>query len=314
MSMRFNGARYLYIKNIQGDVMAIANSAGTIYARYEYDAYGRVVSVTDGNGNDVSSQPNHIANVNPIRYRGYYYDTESGLYYLKSRYYDPVTCRFINADGYISTGQGLLSTNMFAYCGNNPVNRKDPTGQFWITALIVTAVAVVCTFALSSCSTQPTSDVGAASPYSPSNSTDYNCYAYALGEKTWKYVGGSPDAVKDFDVDNVAEMVLLDAKKDGRSMRTIDSYDSPIESNEYRIALRTGKEDYHFMVQHNDGSWSHKPGFCSTRLIDGANPSVISWDAPRVDAALLYNFGIVKEIGSVPNYYDSRTIYFAVSK
>ena len=262
----------------------------------------------------MSSQPNHIANVNPIRYRGYYYDTESGLYYLKSRYYDPVTCRFINADGYISTGQGLLSTNMFAYCGNNPVNRKDPTGQFWITALIVTAVAVVCTFALSSCSTQPTSDVGAASPYSPSNSTDYNCYAYALGEKTWKYVGGSPDAVKDFDVDNVAEMVLLDAKKDGRSMRTIDSYDSPIESNEYRIALRTGKEDYHFMVQHNDGSWSHKPGFCSTRLIDGANPSVISWDAPRVDAALLYNFGIVKEIGSVPNYYDSRTIYFAVSK
>lgn len=99
-----------------------------------------------------------------------------------------------------------------------------------------------------------------------------------------------------------------------RSMRTIDSYDSPIESNEYRIALRTGKEDYHFMVQHNDGSWSHKPGFCSTRLIDGANPSVISWDAPRGDAVLLCNFGIVKEIGSVPNYYDSRTIYFAVSK
>ena len=109
-------------------------------------------------------------------------------------------------------------------------------------------------------------------------------------------------------------MVLLDAKKDGKSMRIIDSYDSPIESNEYRIALRTSKEDYHFMVQHNDGSWSHKPGFCSTRLIDGANPSVISWDAPRVDTVLLYKFGIVKEIGSVPNYYDSRTIYFAVSK
>ena len=136
MSMRFNGARYLYIKNIQGDVMAIANSAGTIYARYEYDAYGRVVSVTDGNGNDVSSQPNHIANVNPIRYRGYYYDTESGLYYLKSRYYDPVTCRFINADGYISTGQGLLSTNMFAYCENNPVNKFDPTGNFALTATL----------------------------------------------------------------------------------------------------------------------------------------------------------------------------------
>ena len=79
----------------------------------------------------MSSQPNHIANVNPIRYRGYYYDTESGLYYLKSRYYDPVTCRFINADGYISTGQGLLSTNMFAYCGNNPVNHTDSSGMLW---------------------------------------------------------------------------------------------------------------------------------------------------------------------------------------
>ena len=53
---------------------------------------------------------------------------------------------------------------------------------------------------------------------------------------------------------------------------------------------------------------------CSTRLIDGDNPSVISWDAPQVDTFLLYNFGIVKEIGYVPNYYDSRTVYFAVSK
>ena len=84
----------------------------------------------------MSSQPNHIANVNPIRYRGYYYDTESGLYYLKSRYYDPATCRFINADGYISTGQGLLSTNMFAYCENNPVNKFDPTGNFALTATL----------------------------------------------------------------------------------------------------------------------------------------------------------------------------------
>lgn len=106
----------------------------------------------------------------------------------------------------------------------------------------------------------------------------------------------------------------MDAQKDGRKMRIIDSYDSPIESNEYRIALRTGEDDYHFMIQHSDGSWSHKPGFCSTRLIDGDNPSVISWDAPQVDTFLLYKFGIVKEIGYVPNYYDSRMVYFAVSK
>ena len=177
---------------------------------------------------------------------------------------------------------------------------------------LTTTVGAVVT--LSGCTEQPISDVGAASPYNPSNSMDYNCYAYALREKQWKYVGGSPDAVQDFSVDNVAQMVLNDAEKDGRSIRIIDSYDAPIESNEYRIALRTGEADYHFMIQHNDGSWSHKPGFCSTRLIDGANPSVVSWDLPQVDSFLLYNFGIAREIGSIHNYYDSATIYFAVSK
>ena len=73
----------------------------------------------------------HIANVNPIRYRGYYYDTEISLYYLKSRYYDPQVKRFLNADGYAATGQSILGNNMFAYCDNNPVNRADSTGHFW---------------------------------------------------------------------------------------------------------------------------------------------------------------------------------------
>ena len=74
---------------------------------------------------------------NPLRYRGYYYDVETGWYYLNSRYYDPATGRFINADGYASTGQGLLGANMFAYCLNNPVNRVDPSGCFsWNLAFI----------------------------------------------------------------------------------------------------------------------------------------------------------------------------------
>ena len=205
-----------------------------------------------------------------------------------------------------------MGHNSYAYCGNNPTGRADPSGQFWITALLVTVLITAST--LYGCTTQPASDFGAASPYSPSDSVDYNCYAYALGENQWKYVGGTPDAVENYSVDIVAQMVLDDIRKDGRNIRIIDSYDSPIESNEYRIALRTGVADYHFMVQHNDGSWSHKPGFCSTRLIDGDNPSVISWDAPQVVSFLLSNFGIIREVGSIHNYYDSRTIYFAVSK
>ena len=94
----------------------------------------------------MSSQPNHIANVNPIRYRGYYYDTESGLYYLQSRYYDPVTCRFINADNQLTTGSDMTGLNLFAYCGNNPVNRIDPDGEAWwhwaLGAVVVAACAV----------------------------------------------------------------------------------------------------------------------------------------------------------------------------
>ena len=315
MSMRFNGARYLYIKNIQGDVMAIANSAGTIYARYEYDAYGRVVSVTDGNGNDVSSQPNHIANVNPIRYRGYYYDTESGLYYLKSRYYDPVTCRFINADGYISTGQGLLSTNMFAYCGNNPVNRKDPTGQFWITALIVTAVAVVCTVALSGCSAQPTSDVGAAKPYvdmpGSDDPTSPNCYAYAISSPVNEQPGGTSGRIptKWNDVNDVGKSVEADLKAKGYTVREISGPDAKVYDNEFKIALRVGTQpyaynqytgqlyyDYHFMRQTNTGQWAEKHGY--------GGPSVL-WDAGMTPDTIPWT------LGGVP-YYDSAIIYYAV--
>ena len=122
---------YYYVKNILGDVLGITDSNGTLVAEYRYDAYGKPVKILDGNGNDVSTNYAHIANINPIRYRGYYYDIETGFYYLNSRYYDPEIGRFINADGYVSTGQGILGNNMFAYCGNNPVNRADPTGMFW---------------------------------------------------------------------------------------------------------------------------------------------------------------------------------------
>ena len=87
----------------------------------------------------MSSQPNHIANVNPIRYRGYYYDTESGFYLTGTRYYDPEIGRFINADGEISdVGGNVLGYNLFAYCFNNPVNMDDPTGQWpkWLTGAL----------------------------------------------------------------------------------------------------------------------------------------------------------------------------------
>ena len=138
MSVNFNGTEYFYLKNAQGDVTGLVDSAGAKVVHYTYDPWGEVWSV----GGTLSST---LGTLNPLRYRGYVYDTETGLYYVSSRYYDPEIGRWINADGYVSTGQGVLGNNMFAYCGNNPVNRVDPTGQFWseIWEFAKTAVAEI---------------------------------------------------------------------------------------------------------------------------------------------------------------------------
>lgn len=118
----YNGAEYFYVKNAQNDVIAIVNSNGTVIANYYYDDWGKLVETTGDTA---------IANLNPIRYRSYYFDTETGWYYLNTRYYSPDLCRFINTDGYVQTGQDILDKNMFAYCGNNPINRFDENGLFW---------------------------------------------------------------------------------------------------------------------------------------------------------------------------------------
>ena len=109
---------YYYILNLQGDVVQIIDANGVMQAEYVYSPWGEIISA-EGD----------LAEVNPLRYRGYYYDSETGFYYLQSRYYDPENHRFINADSYASTGQGFLGVNMFAYCSNNPVNNFDNDGK-----------------------------------------------------------------------------------------------------------------------------------------------------------------------------------------
>ena len=162
-SMSYHGTHYYFLKNLQGDVIGLVNMQGDVVARYTYDAWGNLLYIFDGSGNMVTD-PNHIANQNPIRYRGYYYDTESGLYYLNSRYYDPVTCRFINADSVISgTGESVQGYNLFAYCMNNPVNMSDPDGNWpsWATKLVA-AVAVVAVVAVVAAVTVATAGAGTA--------------------------------------------------------------------------------------------------------------------------------------------------------
>jgi RHS repeat-associated protein len=121
IGFELNGTPYYYAKNAHGDVTGILNSSGTVVAAYTYDAWGNILNITGSNLT--------VANINSYRYRGYRFDSDTGLYYLHSRYYDPQVGRFINEDVYIDTGTGALGTNMFAYCENNPSNKADPNGQ-----------------------------------------------------------------------------------------------------------------------------------------------------------------------------------------
>ena len=114
---------YYYTTNLQGDVIRMVDVYGNTAAYYEYDPYGNAIQASGSH-----------ATINPLRYRGYYYDHETGMYYCQSRYYDPAIGRFINADEYTSTGQGIIGNNMFAYCGNNPIAHEDADGEAFETA------------------------------------------------------------------------------------------------------------------------------------------------------------------------------------
>ena len=115
----YNGTKYYYIFNVQRDVIGILNQSGAQIVSYQYDPWGKVLSV-DG------SEASTIGQLNPIRYRGYYYDTETGFYYLQSRYYDPTVRRFLNPDTLILEDAKI---DLISYCKNNPVNYVDPSGN-----------------------------------------------------------------------------------------------------------------------------------------------------------------------------------------
>ncbi|MGN0799385.1 MAG: RHS repeat-associated core domain-containing protein [Christensenellales bacterium] len=141
ISVNYNGTEYYYLRNGQTDIVGLMDGSGNRVVEYTYDAWGKLISTTGTLATSLGAD-------NPFRYRGYYYDTETGLYYLMTRYYDPEVCRFISADVYMTTGQGVLGGNMWAYCGNNPVCRYDDGGEFW-HLVIGAAVGAAISFASS---------------------------------------------------------------------------------------------------------------------------------------------------------------------
>ena len=134
-ALKYDGTLYYYVLNLQGDVISIVTHWGESYGSYTYDAWGNVIS-----------QSGSIASINPIRYRGYYYDSETGLYYLGSRYYDPQVRRFVNADSTDpALSAGFLGANLFAYVQNCPTMYSDSIGTWPSLSTVLFAGAIVAT-------------------------------------------------------------------------------------------------------------------------------------------------------------------------
>jgi len=134
--MIYNGTAYWLRTNIQGDVVAICDGTwNTPIARYVYDAWGNHIvynsagnAISDASGQPLSGQEGHLGNLNPIRYRSYVFDMDTGLYYLQARYYDAQVARFLNTDSILVTKDS--STNLYAYCLNNPITYYDSSGCY----------------------------------------------------------------------------------------------------------------------------------------------------------------------------------------
>ena len=118
--VEFNGSKYAYVHNLQGDIVAILDSNGAAVVQYKYDAWGKPISKT-------GSMKDSLGTLNPFRYREYVYDEETGLYYLRSRFYSPKACRFVNSDSILGK-KGLISHNIYAYCKSAPIMKSDADG------------------------------------------------------------------------------------------------------------------------------------------------------------------------------------------
>ena len=284
MSVSCNGTMYYYIKDLQGDITEIVDKDGKAVAEYAYDAWGNML--TEDNGTLT------VGKLNPFRYRSYVYDEETGLYYLQSRYYDPLTGRFLNADVYCDTESGTpLSTNMFAYCENNSINFTDEKGE--------------------------------AKRYKY-NINKFNCYAYAFGVyNKWLKPGHKSSMPQYYSLKNTIKWVL----KDFSNARKIANKNSKLKKGEYRIALRictytfsvnhTYKSvtvDFHFWKQNpNNGSWWDKHSWNNIESLGRVDPDKTKQKGWRLldKKGKLYDVrGTGKTIRG-PLYYNSVTAYFA---
>ena len=236
---------------------------------YTYDTWGKKVQTT-------GSLAGSLGLIQPFRYRGYVYDWETGFYYLQSRYYDPITGRFISADTLLSTGQGVLGHNCYAHCLDNPVNRKDGSGAcsyflFWKTDC-----------GDPSCPTSK--NYNASEDFIKCYDKNVKCYGYVM-----KYVyaraniecdtydttviQGNPEML--YNLDDVVTHMSNSIKNSGINVIVKETYDiSEATDTDLVIAVRVAssnggkgffsctplRDDYHFAVRLKDNTWADKKG------------------------------------------------------
>lgn len=248
---------YYYITNLQNDVMYMVDASGTKVAEYKYDPFGKVISA---NGS--------MSGINPIRYRGYYYDTETNFYYVESRYYDPLVCRWINADStdaVSSEFENHAQYNLFAYCFNNPVNMNDNSGNWpnWLkkaVAVVAVGVAVVAATAV----TVATCGAGSVAGVAMITATA------TLAAKTTE----------------VAVLQVKKGKADGKSGGQIvkDTFES-IYNNGRKIvgftplAKAAGISATHIVCRGIDKAFGCKPSLLSTLKCPGGKPVAVAFAA-----------------------------------
>jgi len=285
--MNFNGTVYIYVKNLQGDIVGIVDTTGRIVVEYKYDACGRPTysnSLVDSNSS-LTARYALMLTLNPFRYRGYVYDPETTFYYLKHRFYNPVLLRFLTTDHNICID--IFDNNLYMYCRNNPVISIDSDGYYWIP----------CT-------------------------TNQNCYAFAIGHKGSLNPGDlskDPDEPSGScydltDVNSVANAIIRDLHN--RNGRRLTNPGDPIAPYEAVLAVRVGKVytydedtkryvfncyDYHVVLRDDSNIWYG--------ITVNTNIRVMSYDI----ITNITGWPMIGADGSVTDnvVYDSEIVYIA---
>ncbi len=231
-TVNFNGNEYTYVKNQQGDIVGILDASGNLVVEYKYDAWGAPISIYSA-----STTVDSLAFDNPFRYRGYVWDDDTGLYYLRARYYNPAIGRFVNTDTLLSWKKRLLTHNTFAYCGNAPSMNFDPNRKSFLTISALCAVLAIMAGCLSGCSKETLETLKSAPNLNRETapSASYNCCGNGYGKQI---VTNPTGYIPGMSTRETFNLVKADIGED--NITEHNSIDEEIDEDEYMVAIKCG--------------------------------------------------------------------------